>query len=201
MNNIQNNINQLESQINKMNKENIEYDGVKHIWQKMKEKSASIDWINNFDYKYFTTITFINEQKESTSKKQLCEILKMINKDYFKNRNKNKEHFEGFVFTEKQASGNIHFHILFRENIVFNAKRNRNKEFERVFKEKCRLIRNAIPLKDGIEYIGKNTIDPDIGVDVQEVYDENIVEYCMKDHPLFSKNIDNVGILNYDGFE
>lgn len=198
---IKNKINELSNHImNNLNEYHIDYYGENLKIKKMKEISSIIDWIKDFNYKYFVTITFKKDQSLRKSNDQLCTIIKMIRKEYFKNNNRS-EYFEGFVFTENQASGNVHYHILFIDHPVFKAKRNNNIDFESIVKEKCGQIRNAITLNDGIEYSGKNTIDPENGVDVQEVYHTDVVEYCMKEYGLFSGNSDNIGILSYEGFK
>jgi len=163
---------------------------------KDKYKKVVLDWLTQSDFKYFITITFafnINGKKRDS---QIKEIISMLSNEYY-NRNQRKKglFLEGFCFIEKQDTRNQHYHILIKNNNVFNFKRNRKKDFRNVCFDKC----------SRIEVFGKQSIDTNIagyrsnGLDVQTTYSDRVVEYLSKTYEK-TGNFDFIHPLDKHGF-
>ena len=167
-----------------------------HHERKVKYRKEVQDWLTQFNFKYFITITFafnINRKKRDS---QVKEIISMLSNEYY-NRNQRKKglFLEGFCFIEKQNTRNQHYHILIQDNDIFNFKRNRKKNFRTVCFDKC----------SRIESFNKQSIDTNLagdrsnGLDVQTTYSNRVIEYLSKTYEK-TENFDFIHPLDKHGF-
>ena len=140
--------------------------------KKMKLNDEMTKWLSKHEFKYFITVTFAFDINKKERINEMKSILRMLNNIYFNKKQKlNSEFIPGFIIMEKNGTRGLHFHILLQEHSVFYAKRNKNRDFIDVFQDCCR----RMCLFD------KNTINPEKGVDIQEVYSLDVIGYCLKE--------------------
>ena len=152
-------------------------DEKKHYKITDKTRKTVYDWLSEYDFKYFITITFAFNINSQNRDDQVKEIINMLSNEYF-NRNQRKKglFLEGFCFIEKQGTRNEHYHILIQDNNVFNFKRNRIKDFRTACFDKC----SRMETFDRQSIITNTASSRSHGLDVQTTYSDRIVEYLSK---------------------
>lgn len=126
-------------------------------------------------YKYFITVTFKYDLPLQEQIDSLNFLLHTLNRSIFGCRYKNNnQQLAGFVFTEKQTSGRLHFHIIILDNplldppdkpsLAHHFYRNLPK-IRKIDRVKCR---STYPI-----------INP-LGVDIRTADDDDVVSYLTK---------------------
>lgn len=150
-----------------------------HHANKINTRKSIQDWLSEFHFKYFMTITFAFNINSSERTNQIKSFLRMLTNEYYnKTERKNGSFIKDFCFIENQGTRTEHYHFLIEDSRVFNFKRNRNKDFKTICADKCsRMVAHG---KQSINtVIGSNK---EYGLDVQTIDQgqDRIIQYLNK---------------------
>lgn len=156
----------------------------------LKNKDIVANWLKNKNTLYTITVTYKANMSQRKAIEYLNKLHRMINNEYFNNIKK-KEFIDMTAIRHTRTDKSTHFHVLVHDHEVFKAKRNINKDFESVVRDKRSKIKATNKYK---EY------NPIGEIYFQDYYEGNLERYLVRGLEIRPGNFDFIGISNYDGF-
>ena len=170
--------------------------------EQLKSKSTKdqlVKWLKTFDIKYHLTVNFSVPMRQRDACNVLNFLYRMINNEYFGRNNKQRDYIKMYAFREVDALNAVHFHILVLDHGIFKARKNENKIFEKVVRDKSKKLIKNIQKRGKLTKV--NLINADRGIKVQDYYPGNLESYVLKNLEKNPNDFDFISISSYYGFD